>query len=135
LEGKNFPADSKSTFIYKVRYDRDTQKNKPAKSKDKDKKKNKETIIVSGEAHLMEVSVYAHKTAHSDKFLGQVSFPVDHEFKKKWFPLEDRGKKKDKLAEGAELLLTLQDITGTEEAAKSADEIHNVDLKKKSTKK
>jgi len=141
LDGKNLPSDPKFVPIFKVKFDRDSQKSKPGKEKksskkesDKDKKRWKESLIVSGEGKLIEVAVYSHSKVHSDKFIGQVMVPVDHDFKKKWFPLEDRGKKKDKVAEGAELLLTLQDITGTEEAAKSADEIQNVDSKKKGIK-
>lgn len=121
--GKNLPADNKFEPYFKARFDRDAQKSKTIKAgKAGPAKKWKEVIIVSGEAQVLEVVLYNHKFG-KDKFMGRVSIPVDQDYKKKWFPLEDRGKKKEKIAEGAELRISVANITGTPQAAASAEAI------------
>jgi stress response protein SCP2 len=105
--GKNLPADLLPYF--RVRFDRDSQKTKQLK---KPKQKYKEVIIVSGEATAMDVGIF-HKKLGKEKFFGQIFVPCEADFKKKWFKLEDRGKKKEKVVAGAELCISVENITGT----------------------
>jgi len=112
--GKNLPADLLPYF--RVRFDKDSVKSKQQK---KAKDKWKDVLIVSGEATAMDVGIF-HKKLGKDKFYGQIFVPVDNDFKKKFFKLEDRGKKKEKVAAGGELCISLENITGTPAAAGAA---------------
>jgi len=105
--GKNLPADLLPYF--RVRFDRDSVKTKQLK---KPKQKFKEVVIIAGEANAMDVGIY-HKKLGNDKFFGQIFVPIDADFKKKPFKLEDRGKKKEKISAGAELCISVENITGT----------------------
>eukprot|EP01102_Stenamoeba_stenopodia_P006996 TRINITY_DN1954_c0_g2_i1.p1 TRINITY_DN1954_c0_g2~~TRINITY_DN1954_c0_g2_i1.p1 ORF type:complete len:1409 (-),score=515.63 TRINITY_DN1954_c0_g2_i1:121-4347(-) len=110
--GKNLPADKFEPY-FRVRFDRDSAKSKTIK---KAVKKWNEVLIVTGEANTLEVTIYNHKIG-KDKFFGRVTVPVESEFKKKFFPLEDRGKKKEKVVEGSEIRISVANITGTPAAA------------------
>jgi len=105
--GKNLPADLLPYF--RVRFDRDSAKSKQIK---KATSTYKEEIMVSGQATAMDVGIF-HKSMGHDKFYGQIFVPVDNDFKKKSFKLEDRGKKKEKITSGGELCISLENITGT----------------------
>jgi len=109
--GKNLENDLIPYF--RVRFDRDSQKTKQAK---KPKPKYKEVVNIQGEATAMDIGIF-HKKLGKDKFYGQIFVPVENDFKKKWFKLEDRGKKKEKIASGGELCISLENITGTPAAA------------------
>ena len=109
--GKNLPTDKFEPY-FRVRFDRDSAKSKTIK---KVVKKWNEVLIVSGEANTLEVTIYNHKIG-KDKFFGRVTVPAENDFKKKVFPLEDRGKKKEKVVEGSEVTLSLVNITGTPSA-------------------
>jgi len=111
--GKNLPTDKFEPF-FKARFDRDSAKSKVLKGKSV--KKWNEVLIVTGEANVLEITIYNHKFG-KDKFFGRVTVPVENEFKKKFWPLEDRGKKKEKVVEGSEIRLSLANITGTPAAA------------------
>jgi len=113
-QGKNLPADLLPYF--RVRFDKDSVKSKQQK---KPKNKWKEVLIVTGEATALDVGIF-HKKLGKDKFYGQIFVPVDVEFKKKSFKLEDRGKKKEKIQAGAELCISLENITGTPAALDAA---------------
>jgi len=105
--GKNLPADLLPYF--RVRFDRDSVKTKQLK---KPKQKFKEVVIIAGEANAMDVGIF-HKKLGNDKFFGQIFVPIEGDFKKKSFKLEDRGKKKEKITSGAELCISVENITGT----------------------
>jgi len=109
--GKELPADLLPYF--RVRFDRESVKTKQLK---KAKPKFKETIIITGEATAMDVGIF-HKKLGKDKFFGQIFVPIDGDFKKKSFKLEDRGKKKEKITANAELCISVENITGTAAAA------------------
>jgi len=111
--GKNLPTDKFEPY-FKARFDRDSAKSKVLKGKSV--KKWNEVLIVTGEANVLEITIYNHKFG-KDKFFGRVTVPVETEFKKKFWPLEDRGKKKEKIVEGSEIRLSLANITGTPAAA------------------
>jgi len=111
--GKNLPTDKFEPF-FKARYDRDSAKSRVLKGKSV--KKWNEVLIVTGEAMVLEITIYNHKFG-KDKFFGRVTIPCETEFKKKFWPLEDRGKKKEKVVEGSEIRLSLANITGTPAAA------------------
>jgi stress response protein SCP2 len=104
--GKNLPQDLLPYF--RVRFDRDSQKTKQIK---KAKAKWKEVVLVAGEATAMDIGIF-HKKLGNDKFFGQIFVPIEQDFKKKSFKLEDRGKKKEKIASGAELVISVENITG-----------------------
>jgi stress response protein SCP2 len=125
--GKNIPADKFEPY-FRVKFDRDAAKSKVLK---KASSKWDEVLIVTGEANFLEVTIYNHKIG-KDKFFGRITAPVESEFKKKFFPLEDRGKKKEKVVEGAEIRLSVANITGTPAAAAA---LASDKGKKKSTKK
>jgi len=112
--GKNLPSDLLPYF--RVRFDLDSVKTKQQK---KPKPKFKETVIVTGEATAMDIGIF-HKKLGKDKFYGQIFVPVDVDFKKKWFKLEDRGKKSDKIQAGGELSISIENITGTPAALAGA---------------
>jgi hypothetical protein len=113
--GKNLPADLLPYF--RVRFDRDSAKTKQLK---KPKQKFKEVVIISGEATAMDIGIF-HKKLGKDKFFGQIFVPVDKDFKKKSFKLEDRGKKKEKVVSGAELSISLENITGSPAALQTQE--------------
>jgi len=85
----------------------------PKKTKQikKAKAKWKEVVLVAGEATAMDIGIF-HKKLGNDKFFGQIFVPIEQDFKKKSFKLEDRGKKKEKIASGAELVVSVENITG-----------------------
>jgi stress response protein SCP2 len=118
---KNLPADILPYF--RVRFDRDSVKTKQLK---KPKQKFKEVIIISGEATAMDIGIF-HKKLGKDKFFGQIFVPCEKDFKKKSFKLEDRGKKKEKVVSGAELIISLENITGSPAALQTQEK----DKKKK----
>jgi len=106
--GKNLPADLLPYF--RVRFDRDSQKTNQLK---KPKQKFKEVLYVQGEANAMDVGIF-HKKLGKDKFFGQIFVPVEPvagDFKKKFFKLEDRGKKKEKISSGSELCISVENVT------------------------
>jgi len=107
--GKNLPADLLPYF--RVRFDRDAQKSPQLK---KPKQKYKEVLYVQGEALAMDVGIF-HKKLGKDKFFGQIFVPVEGDIKKKFFKLEDRGKKKEKVASGAELRISVENVTNKPE--------------------
>jgi len=110
--GKNLPADLLPYF--RVRFDRDSQKTNQLK---KPKQKYKEVLYVQGEALAMDIGIF-HKKLGKDKFFGQIFVPVEPEkgdLKKKSFKLEDRGKKKEKIASGAELSISVENVTNKPE--------------------
>jgi len=65
----------------------------------------------------MDVGIF-HKKLGKDKFFGQIFVPLEmnkSEIKKKFFKLEDRGKKKEKIASGAELAISVENVTNKPE--------------------
>jgi len=68
----------------------------------------------------MDVGIF-HKKMGKDKFFGQIFVPCDKDFKKKSFKLEDRGKKKEKIVAGAELTISLENITGSPAALQTQE--------------
>jgi len=131
--GKNLPADLAPYF--RVRFDADSAKTKTIKGK----KDWNEELVVTGQALALDVGIFHHKMG-KDKFFGQICVPVDKDFEKKAFLLEDRGKKKEKIAQGSQLIISLKDITSQGGAAAAAGASAPKDAgkdaaKKKSSKK
>eukprot|EP01100_Stratorugosa_tubuloviscum_P006890 TRINITY_DN291_c0_g3_i1.p1 TRINITY_DN291_c0_g3~~TRINITY_DN291_c0_g3_i1.p1 ORF type:complete len:1408 (+),score=723.87 TRINITY_DN291_c0_g3_i1:55-4278(+) len=115
--GKNMPTEKFAPRI-KVVFDLDSQRTKVIKTK---KIKWKEELILSGEAEILDISLYNHRLG-KDVFMGRISLPVANDIRKRYFKLEGRGKKKDKIHDG-ELRISLINITGTDEAKPSAEAI------------
>jgi len=110
---KNLPADLLPYF--RVRFDRDSNKTSQLK---KPKQKYKESLLVQGEANAMDVGIF-HKKLGKEKFFGQIFVPFEvtqPALKKKFFKLEDRGKKKEKISSGSELCISVENITGSPDA-------------------